>query len=169
MSIMLDEANAYESSRDHDCYQIIDGASTVGYATNKTYRADRDAPPADAEIEAVAKKSIWGNMTPAWEDAIPSKDYLWTLTEPEIQDIYLMGTLIMLETAQKAVSERVALSRPKQSQLSPPYCSPCSSSPSLSASARQEQKRKPSSSTTAANHTHVRPTKSHQSPTTVNL
>lgn len=105
MSIMLDEANAYESSRDYDCCQIIDGAFTVGCAVNEAYRAGRDAPPADAEIEAVAKKSMWLDMAPAWEDVIPSEDYLWTLAEPEMRDIYLMRALITLETARKEVSE----------------------------------------------------------------
>lgn len=55
MSLLLDEANAYESSRDYDCCQIIDGAFTVGCAVNEAYCAGRDAPPADAEIEAGAK------------------------------------------------------------------------------------------------------------------
>lgn len=105
MSIMLDEANAYESSRDYDCCQIIDGAFTVGCAVNEAYCAGRDASPADAEIEAVAKKLMWWDMAPAWEDVIPSEDYLWTLAEPEMRDIYLMRALTMLETARKAVSE----------------------------------------------------------------
>lgn len=30
MSIMLDEAQAYENSRDYDCCQIVEGAYTVG-------------------------------------------------------------------------------------------------------------------------------------------
>lgn len=71
MSIMLDEANAYESSRDYDCCQIIDDAFTVGCAVNEAYCAGRDAPPADAEIEAVAKELMWWDMAPAWEDVIP--------------------------------------------------------------------------------------------------
>lgn len=65
----------------------------------------RDAPPADAEIEAVAKKLMWWDMALAWEDVIPSEDYLWTLAEPEMRDIYLMRALITLETARKEVSE----------------------------------------------------------------
>ena len=32
MGIMLDEAQAYENSRDYDCCQIIEGAYTVGDA-----------------------------------------------------------------------------------------------------------------------------------------
>lgn len=32
MSIMLDEAQTYENSRDYDCCQIVEGAYTVGDA-----------------------------------------------------------------------------------------------------------------------------------------
>ena len=47
MSIMLDEAQAYENSRDYDCCQIVEGACTVGDG--------REAPPTDTEITAAAK------------------------------------------------------------------------------------------------------------------
>lgn len=34
---MLDEAQAYENSRDYDCCQIIEGAYTVGDAVYEAY------------------------------------------------------------------------------------------------------------------------------------
>lgn len=45
MSIMLDEAQAYENSRDYDCCQIVEGACTVGDAIYEAYCAGREAPP----------------------------------------------------------------------------------------------------------------------------
>ena len=55
MSIILDEAQAYENSRDYDCCQIIEGAYTVGDAIYEAYCAGREAPPTDTEITAAAK------------------------------------------------------------------------------------------------------------------
>lgn len=45
MSIMLDEAQAYENSRDYDCCQIVEGAYTVGDAIYEAYCAGREAKP----------------------------------------------------------------------------------------------------------------------------
>lgn len=45
MSILLDEAQAYENSRDYDCCQIIEGAYTVGAAIYEAYYAGREAKP----------------------------------------------------------------------------------------------------------------------------
>lgn len=56
---MLDEAQAYEDSRNYDCCQIINGAFTVGCAVNEAYCEGRSAPPADVEVEAVAKRLLW--------------------------------------------------------------------------------------------------------------
>ena len=55
MSIMLDEAQAYEDARDYDCCQIIKGAYTVGDAVYEAYCDGRTAPVTDSEIEAAAK------------------------------------------------------------------------------------------------------------------
>lgn len=55
MSIMLNEAQAYENSRDYDCCQIVEGACTVGDAIYEAYCAGREAPPTDTEITAAAK------------------------------------------------------------------------------------------------------------------
>ena len=56
MSIMLDEAQAYENSRDYEtACQIAEGAYTVGDAIYEAYCAGREAPPTDTEITAAAK------------------------------------------------------------------------------------------------------------------
>lgn len=105
MSIMLDEAQAYENSRDYDCCQIVEGAYTVGDAIYEAYCAGREAKPTDAEVEAVAKKLLWWDMAPAWEDVMPSEDCFWTLAEPEMRANYIRDAREMLEIARKAVSE----------------------------------------------------------------
>jgi hypothetical protein len=102
---MLDEANAYESSRDYDCCQIIDGAFTVGCAVNEAYCAGREAKPTDAEVEAVAKKLLWWDTAPAWKDVIPSEDCFWNQAEPEMRANYIRDAREMLEIARKAANE----------------------------------------------------------------
>lgn len=52
MSIILDEAQAYENSRDYDCCQIIEEDYTVGDAVYEAYCDGRKAPVTDVEIEA---------------------------------------------------------------------------------------------------------------------
>ena len=59
MSIILDEAQAYENSRDYDCCQIIEEDYTVGDAVYEAYCDGREALPTNAEIEAVAKRLLW--------------------------------------------------------------------------------------------------------------
>lgn len=55
MSIILDEAQAYENSRDYDCCQIIEKDYTVGDAVYEAYCDGRKVPVTDVEIEAAAK------------------------------------------------------------------------------------------------------------------
>ena len=55
MSILLDEARAYEDSRDYDCCQIVEGSYTVGDAIYEAYCTGREAPLTDIEITAAAK------------------------------------------------------------------------------------------------------------------
>lgn len=55
MSIILDEAQAYENSRDYDCCQIIEEDYTVGDAVYEAYCDGRKVPVTDVEIEAAAK------------------------------------------------------------------------------------------------------------------
>lgn len=74
MSIILDEAQAYEDSRNYDCCQIINGAFTVGCAVNEAYCEGRSAPPADVEVEAVAKRLCWNSYEWDGIDSYAAKD-----------------------------------------------------------------------------------------------
>lgn len=65
----------------------------------------RTAPPTNAEIEAVARKLMWWDMAPAWEDVMPSEDCFWTLAEPEMRANYIRDAREMLEIARKAANE----------------------------------------------------------------
>ena len=75
------------------------------YDSREAYMRGRAAPPAEAEVEAVAKKLLWWDMESAWEDVMPSEDCFWTLAEPEMRANYLRDAREMLEIARKAVSE----------------------------------------------------------------
>lgn len=96
---MLDEANAYERGMDDDLT-----FQTVRELAGTAYMAGRSAPPTAVEIEAVAKKLLWWDMAPAWEDVMPSEDCFWTLAEPEMRANYLRDAREMLEIARKAVT-----------------------------------------------------------------
>ena len=71
------------------------------------YKRGRLAPPADAEVEAVAKRLLRRDMMPVWEDDMPSEDDLWNRSEQvrQIQAIYLRDAREMLEIARKAANE----------------------------------------------------------------
>ena len=97
---MLDEADAYERGMDDDLT-----FQTVRELAGAAYMAGRSAPPTAVEIEAVARKLLWWDMEPAWEDVMPSDDYFWTLAEPEMRANYIRDAREMLETARKAVNE----------------------------------------------------------------
>nr|CAJ1858278.1 hypothetical protein AUSP0071_00028 [uncultured phage] len=111
MSIILDEAQAYEDSRNYDCCQIINGAFTVGCAVNEAYCEGRSAPPSDVEVEAVAKRLLWRSCK-KW-DGIESdcvakdEDDAWNYAGeiPGFQEEYIRQAKEMLEIARKAVSE----------------------------------------------------------------
>lgn len=75
------------------------------YDSREAYLRGRNAPPADIEVEAVAKKLMWWGMAPAWKDVMPSEDCFWTLAEPELRANYLRDARIMLGIARKAVNE----------------------------------------------------------------
>ena len=100
MSILLDEADAYERGMDDDFI-----FQTVRELAGTAYMAGRSAPPTAVEIEAVAKKLLWWDTAPAWEDVMPSEDCFWTLAEPEMRANYLRDAREMLEIARKAVNE----------------------------------------------------------------
>lgn len=74
------------------------------YDSREAYMRGRAAPPADVEVEAVARKLLWWDMAPAWEDVMPSEDCFWTLAEPEMRANYLRDAREMLEIARKAVT-----------------------------------------------------------------
>lgn len=65
----------------------------------------RNAPPADAEVEAVAKKLLWWDTAPAWKDVMHSEDCFWNQAEPEMRANYIRDAREMLEIARKAVTE----------------------------------------------------------------
>lgn len=107
MSIVDDEAEkAYPT-----CYwngtRVKERFSCDTDDLQEAYLRGRNAPPSDVEVEAVAKKLMWRNMVPVWEDDMPSQDDLWNRSEQviQIQAIYLKDAREMLEIARKAVNE----------------------------------------------------------------
>ena len=106
MSIMLDEANAYERGMDDDLT-----FQTVRELAGTAYMAGRSAPPTDAEVEAVAKRLLWRSCK-KW-DGIESdcvakdEDDAWNYAGeiPGFQEEYIRQAKEMLEIARKAVSE----------------------------------------------------------------
>ena len=100
MSILLDEADAYERGMDDDLT-----FQTVRELAGTAYMAGRSAPPTAVEIEAVAKKLLWWDMVSDWEGDMPSEDRFWTLALPEMRATYLRCAREMLEIARKAVNE----------------------------------------------------------------
>ena len=109
MSIMLDEAQAYEDARDYDCCQIIKGAYTVGDAVYEAYCDGREALPTNAEIEAVAKRLCWNSCKWDGVDSHAAKDEedAWNYAGeiPGFHEGYIRQAKEMLETARKAVNE----------------------------------------------------------------
>lgn len=110
MSVMLDEAYAYEDSRDFDCCQIIDGAFTVGAAVNEAYCEGRSAQPTNMEIEAVAKRLLWRSRK--WDGidsdyAAKGEEDAWEYAGEILgwQEHYRRLAEDLLNTARKAVME----------------------------------------------------------------
>ena len=100
MSILLDEANAYERGMDDDLT-----FQTVRELAGMAYMAGRSARPTDVEVEAVARKLMWWDRKPAWEGDVPSEDFFWNHSEPEMRANYLKDVRDLLEVARKAVTE----------------------------------------------------------------
>ena len=105
MSIMLDEADAYERGMDDDLT-----FQTVRELAGTAYMAGRSAPPTAVEIEAVARKLLWTSRT--W-DGIDS-DYQAKDEEdawyregcfPGGQEDYIRQAKELLALARKAVNE----------------------------------------------------------------
>lgn len=105
MSIMLDEANAYERGVDDDLT-----FQTVRELAGTAYMAGRSAPPTDAEVEAVARKLLWTSRT--WDgidsdyqakDEEDAWDYAGEILG--MRECYAAQARDLLEIARKAVNE----------------------------------------------------------------
>ena len=101
MSIMLDEAQAYENSRDYDCCQIVEGAYTVGDAIYEAYCAGREALPTNAEIEAVAKRLLWRSCKSVAKDEDDAWDYAGEILG--YQEDFIERAKDVLQAARNAV------------------------------------------------------------------
>lgn len=104
MSILLDEADAYERGMDDDLT-----FQTVRELAGAAYMAGRSAPPTDAEVEAVAKRLCWNSYEWDGIDSYAAKDEddAWDYAGeiPGFQEEYIRHAKEMLEIARKAVSE----------------------------------------------------------------
>lgn len=107
MSIADDEAEKAYPTRYWNGTRIKEQFYCDTDDLQEAYLRGRAAPPADAEVEAVAKRLLWRDMVPVWEDDMPSEDDLWNRSEQvrQIQAIYLKDARKMLEIARKAVNE----------------------------------------------------------------
>lgn len=104
MSIMLDEADAYERGVDDDLT-----FQTVRELAGTAYMAGRSAPPADAEVEAVAKRLCWNSCKWDGVDSYAAKDEddAWNYAGEILgfHEEYIRQANEMLEIARKAVTE----------------------------------------------------------------
>lgn len=106
LSILLDEADAYERGMDDDLT-----FQTVRELAGTAYMAGRTAPPTAVEIEAVAKRLLWRSCK-KW-DGIESdcvakdEDDAWNYAGeiPGFHEEYIRQAKEMLEIARKAVNE----------------------------------------------------------------
>ncbi|MDH7887832.1 hypothetical protein [Bifidobacterium catenulatum] len=105
LSIADDEAEKAYPTRYWSGTRVKEQFSCDMDDLQEAYLRGRNAPPADAEVEAVARKLMWWDMAPAWEDVMPSEDCFWTLAEPEIRANYIRDAREMLEIARKAANE----------------------------------------------------------------
>lgn len=105
MSIAEDEAEKVYPTRYWNGTHVKEEFYCETDDLQEAYLRGREAPPADAEIEAVAKKLMWWDKEPAWEGDMPSESYFWNRAESEMQANYLRDAREMLETARKAVME----------------------------------------------------------------
>lgn len=104
LSIMLDEANAYERGMDDDLT-----FQTVREIAGTAYMAGRSAPPTAVEIEAVAKRLCWNSCK--WDGvdsyAATDEDDAWNYAGeiPGFHEEYIRQAKEMLEIARKAANE----------------------------------------------------------------
>lgn len=105
LSIADDEAEKVYPTRYWSGTRVKEQFSCDTDDLQEAYLRGRNAPTSDAEVEAVARKLMWLDMAPAWEDVMPSEDCFWTLAEPEMRANYIRDAREMLEIARKAANE----------------------------------------------------------------
>lgn len=105
MSIAEDEAEKAYPTRYWDGTRIKEEIFCDTDDLQEAYLRGRNAPPAYAEVEAVAKKLLWWDMESDWEDVMPSEDCFWNQAESEVRADYIRDSRIMLEIARKTVNE----------------------------------------------------------------
>ena len=104
LSIMLDEANAYERGMDDDLT-----FQTVRELAGTAYMAGRSAPPTAVEIEAVAKRLCWNSCKWDGVDSYAAKDEddAWDYAGeiPGFHAEYIRQAKEQLALARRAVTE----------------------------------------------------------------
>ena len=104
MSILLDEADAYERGMDDDLT-----FQTVRELAGTACMAGRSAPPTAVEIEAVAKRLCWNSCEWDGGDSYAAKDEddAWNYAGeiPGFHEEYIRQVKEMLEAERKAVTE----------------------------------------------------------------
>lgn len=103
MSIADDEAEKAYPARYWNGTHVKEQFSCDTDDLQEAYLRGRTAPPADAEVEAVAKRMLWLDTMP-WAYDIPNEDDLWNRTE-QTHAVYLKDAREILEIARKAVDE----------------------------------------------------------------
>ena len=104
MSIADDEAEKAYPTRYWNGTRVKEQFPCDTDDLQEAYLRGRAAPPADAEVEAVAKKLWWWDVDSDWEDFMLSADCFSTLT-PGLRAIYLRNARKLLEIARKAVND----------------------------------------------------------------
>lgn len=105
MSIAEDEAERVYPTRYWDGTHVKEKFYCDTDDLQEAYLRGREAPPAAVEAEAVAKKLMWWDRKPAWECDVPSEDFFWNHSEPEMRANYLKDARDLLKVARKAVTE----------------------------------------------------------------
>ena len=102
MSIAEDEAEKVYPTRYWNGTHVKELFDCDTDYLQEAYLRGRLAPPADVEVEAVAKRLLWQEVSSVYE---VSEDDLWNRSEQRIQDMYLKVAREILEIARKAVAE----------------------------------------------------------------
>lgn len=102
MSVAEDEAEEVYPTRHWNWTHVKELFNCDTDDLQEAYLCGRLAPPADVEVEAVAKRLLWRDMSPVYG---ASEDGLWNRSEQRMQDMYRKGAREILKIARKAVSE----------------------------------------------------------------